>query len=800
MISKPRPLLALPAILALCAAEVLADSCEDVVFRGLGGGAEATADRRGGGKSSDLARRVPCGSAEARPDTGTSNAAEAANGDLREDSRRSGGVTEPVRAKPWQPISSRRQIQAFQRGFARLGKGDYDGDIAGEGRAQRLVPNSAFKNGFGWTLAVSPSYDSELAAALASESNNVADQLHIIDIRGYIKDILAAALVTYIVDPTHRQIVWAEGYALPDGARYRSMLLDSPDRHACLRTSLLEPPHPLCRGGYDMRRKEGKYYRFLLEDHGRIGGGHGLLAWPQTRAYRLYRGMLRLERTRYFLDLADALDLYRRADGLHLPEGREYSAMANTVVLLMTGMTRRMTKQFIQALARNGKGDYDGALADLDRVLELAPSKTRVYFHRGFARLGRGDYDGAEDDYGAYLERSPDDAWAYFSRATGRNIVGDYDGALADANRALEIEPGLTQAYFLRGRTRLGEGDYDGAEDDYGAYLERSPDDAWAYFNRATGRNIVGDYDGALADANRALEIEPGLTLPYFQRGLVRFGKGDYDGAEADYSVYLESSWSLPYHARALANRALARYGKGDYDGAFADADRALEIEPGLTQAYFERGLAQFGRGDYDGAEADYDVYLERFPNDARAYFNRASARNVMGDYDGALADANRALEIEPGLTQAYFLRGRTRLGKGDYDGAEADYGAYLERFPDDARAYFNRATGRNIVGDYDGALADANRALEIEPGLTQAYFERGLARLGKGDYDGAEADYEAYLQRFPDDVEAYSNRASARFGKGDNDGGIADLRVVLELEPVPREPRHGFHSSDIGN
>jgi tetratricopeptide (TPR) repeat protein len=52
--------------------------------------------------------------------------------------------------------------------------------------------------------------------------------------------------------------------------------------------------------------------------------------------------------------------------------------------------------------------------------------------------------------------------------------------------------------------------------------------------------------------------------------------------------------FALPYN-----NRAGVYAEKGDYDRAIMDLNKALEIDPGNTAAYFNRAVAYFHKGEY---------------------------------------------------------------------------------------------------------------------------------------------------------------------------------------------------------
>ncbi|MBI2898877.1 MAG: protein kinase [Planctomycetes bacterium] len=95
---------------------------------------------------------------------------------------------------------------------------------------------------------------------------------------------------------------------------------------------------------------------------------------------------------------------------------------------------------FISGLARQRKGDLDGAISDYTRALGIA-RHAGTFFNRGLARLGKGEYDGAIADYGEVIEIDPLNADAFAYRGTARERKGDLDGAAKDWERGLEVAP-----------------------------------------------------------------------------------------------------------------------------------------------------------------------------------------------------------------------------------------------------------------------------------------------------------------------------------------------------------------------
>lgn len=64
-----------------------------------------------------------------------------------------------------------------------------------------------------------------------------------------------------------------------------------------------------------------------------------------------------------------------------------------------------------------------------------------AYANRGIVHRHKGDYDRAIADYSKAIELNPQYADAYYNRAIAYQHKGDNDRAAADANRAIALDP-----------------------------------------------------------------------------------------------------------------------------------------------------------------------------------------------------------------------------------------------------------------------------------------------------------------------------------------------------------------------
>ena len=90
------------------------------------------------------------------------------------------------------------------------------------------------------------------------------------------------------------------------------------------------------------------------------------------------------------------------------------------------------------------------------------------YFDQGVEKYDTGNYQGAIDDWSRAIEINPKNALAYYNRGLAKDDLQDYQGAIADYTKAIEINPDFASAYGSRGYAKgVGLQDGNGACSDY---------------------------------------------------------------------------------------------------------------------------------------------------------------------------------------------------------------------------------------------------------------------------------------------------------------------------------------------
>jgi lipoprotein NlpI len=103
---------------------------------------------------------------------------------------------------------------------------------------------------------------------------------------------------------------------------------------------------------------------------------------------------------------------------------------------------QRNAEDFVEQGIAEGQGeDFEKAIADFDRAVQLNPNQAEVYNYRGVVKARKGDIEGAITDFDRAVQLNPKYPHAYLNRGIARQTKNDFRGALSDFNRYSELGP-----------------------------------------------------------------------------------------------------------------------------------------------------------------------------------------------------------------------------------------------------------------------------------------------------------------------------------------------------------------------
>jgi len=236
----------------------------------------------------------------------------------------------------------------------------------------------------------------------------------------------------------------------------------------------------------------------------------------------------------------------------------------------------------------------------------IAQTSAVDYFNRGVAENASGDFEGAIADYNRAIELDPKYAAAYSNRGNAKQAKGDLDGAIADCSRAIELDPKDPVAHKYRGVAKKAKGDLNGAIAEYDRAIELDPKFAAAYFHRGIAKQAKGDLKGAIGDINGAIERNNQDFYPRLFLWLMRSRLGESDAANKQLAAFLDKRRNATSDewTSKVAGYLLGNVSEADLFDAAKSSD--AKKERGLfCEAWFFAGMKQLLGGD-EATAADY--------------------------------------------------------------------------------------------------------------------------------------------------------------------------------------------------
>jgi len=165
----------------------------------------------------------------------------------------------------------------------------------------------------------------------------------------------------------------------------------------------------------------------------------------------------------------------------------------------------------------NSNQDMDRVISDYNRIHELAKddeisSKRGVYFlchsymNRGSAYREKGNYDQALEDYKRALQIRSEEGLVYQNIALTYDYKGDFAASIANHEKSIKYS-NTEAAYTARGTSYERKGEFDKAIADYTTGISINPNIYYPYYNRALAYKKKGEFDKAASDFRKAITL-----------------------------------------------------------------------------------------------------------------------------------------------------------------------------------------------------------------------------------------------------------------------------------------------------
>lgn len=258
--------------------------------------------------------------------------------------------------------------------------------------------------------------------------------------------------------------------------------------------------------------------------------------------------------------------------------------------------------------------------------------------------------------------------------------------------------------------------------------------------------------------------------------------------------VALERAVAInPGLSESRANLGNIYLQEGRANDAISQYRAALLLNPGDPKTYNNLGNAYLAIDQKNAAASSYRQAIQFDPNFVDAYRNLALLFSRQEQYGDALSQLNRALALDDKNIQVYIQLGELYYRMDQYDKGLLQFRRAQSLKADSAEAYYGVGICQTKLGRTQEAIQALGQALVLKPGMLAALVDMGTAYFEQGNYDLAIRYYQQAAAAKPDDVRIIFNLGSAYLKKDDFERAVNAYLQVVTADPKVGDAHHGL-------
>jgi tetratricopeptide (TPR) repeat protein len=403
-------------------------------------------------------------------------------------------------------------------------------------------------------------------------------------------------------------------------------------------------------------------------------------------------------------------------------------------------------------------GDFDGALRETRRALELEPLYVPQKFSLtidlqfedptiaiapelaaeagGEELAGEFEFDApALDRIFEELTPGPQPAPAAVAPGDALDLARDYIGkglldlALAEISRATGRGAPKAAAAVLLGDVFAKRGLYGEALERYRQARTTDPGNPDATLGEIRALLALGWAADAAPLADELARRVRGDVEVLVARARVRLAVDDALGA---LDCIREAQSVAPGRPDLLHLQAQVSSRLGDRSAALAAFNAALQLDPSLVRVWFELGALEEERENWGAARAAYERALDLLPTYSAAALALADLLSRRESARAAIGVLIRLLETDPWELEALTALGRALLEDGRTTQALEAFARVLRFDPDHPGALYHTGAALARQRRFDQAVDAWERVVQLDPSGPFAAQARSRARSAR--------------------------------------------------------------------
>ena len=142
--------------------------------------------------------------------------------------------------------------------------------------------------------------------------------------------------------------------------------------------------------------------------------------------------------------------------------------------------------------------------------------------------------------------------------------------------------------------------------------------------------------------------------------------------------------------------------------------------------------MAKNGLGIFKESIKDFEKAIEIDPKNSLAYYNLGTIFSEQEKYEKALEIFNKAIKLDSNNPYYFLNRGYAKFHLGKYEEAIKDFESYRNRSKN-SLPYFNRGICNKELKNYSEAIKDFDEVIKLDPNYINAFiYMRIIEFLGR--------------------------------------------------------------------
>lgn len=417
-----------------------------------------------------------------------------------------------------------------------------------------------------------------------------------------------------------------------------------------------------------------------------------------------------------------------------------------------------------RSAAYTKKGDYENALKDARKTVNLKKDWGKGYSRLGASLSYLGKYDEALEAYKDGLKVEPENAQL-------KQGVQETEAKLKQVNNPFN-DPNLEAKLAMNSQTRGYLSD-----PSFKFILQQLKSDPSNISMFAKDQRVMHAL-GVLLDLdmpsppNDSRQAEPKKKPPKDEKAEKPEEKMDTNQRQAGAE-------------KELGNTA---YKNKDFATAHIHYDKAIELDPSNIVFYTNKSAVLFEEGKYEecidlcskavdiGREnrADFKLIAKPIARMGHVYLKQKNYEKAIDELERSLSehrneavikevqkvkklveDEKKKAYLDPVKAEEEKEEGNKYFKNGDYPSALKHYSESIKRNPEDAKVYSNRAAAYTKLAEFGLAMKDIDFCLKLDPNFVKAFLRKGQILLLMKESTKAKEAFECALEIDPNCQEA---------------------------------------------